>query len=233
MPESDSGAGYRDGVLPDPHLTVTAPRADPRAVALVLHGGQERSQAPVPWTSPAYLRMLPFALQLRADTRGDLAVAVLRFRVRGWNGAEMSPVADATWALDRLAQRFPGLPIGVLGHSMGGRTALRVGGHPAVTAVAGLAPWLPPREPSAQLAGRSVLLAHGTADGMTDPAATAGFASRLRDEGTPVRFVRIPGEGHAMVRRAHRWHRLASGFLQEELLGAPRSSYESALEGED
>ena len=128
----------------------------------------------------------------------------------------MSPVADATWALDQLAERFPGRPIGVLGHSMGGRTALRVGGHSAVTAVAGLAPWLPPREPSAQLAGRSVLLAHGTADRMTDPAATAGFASRLRAEGTPVRFVRIPGEGHAMVRRAHRWHRLASGFLQED-----------------
>ena len=36
-----------------------------------------------------------------------------------------------------------------------------------------------------------------------------------------------------MVRRAHRWHRLASGFLQEELLGAPRSGYETALEGED
>jgi len=229
----DSRAGYRDAVQPDPHLSVIAPRADPRAVVLVLHGGQERSQAPVPWVSPAYLRMLPFALQLQADTRGDLAVAVIRFRVRGWNGAEMSPVADASWALDRLAQRFPGLPIGVLGHSMGGRTALRVGGHPAVTAVAGLAPWLPPREPSVQLAGRSVLLAHGTADRMTDPAATAGFASRLRDEGTPVRFVQIPGEGHSMVRRAHRWHRLASGFLQEELLGAPRSRYGTTVEGQD
>jgi len=217
----------------DPHLSVIAPRADPRAVVLVLHGGQERSEVPVSWVSPAYLRMLPFALQLQGDTRGDLAVAVIRFRVRGWNGAQMSPVADAIWALDRLALRFPGLPIGVLGHSMGGRTALRVGGYPAVTAVAGLAPWLPPREPSAQLAGRSVLLVHGTADRMTDPAATAGFASRLRDEGTPVRFVQIPGEGHTMVRRAHRWHRLASGFLQEELLGAPRSRYEPTVGGQD
>jgi dienelactone hydrolase len=229
----DSRAGYRDGVPLDPHLSVIAPRADPLAVVLVLHGGQEHSEVAVPWSSPAYLRMLPFALQLQADTRGDLAVAVIRFRVRGWNGAEMSPVADATWALDRLAQRFPGRPIGVLGHSMGGRTALRVGGHPAVTAVAGLAPWLPPREPSVQLAGRSVLLVHGAADRMTDPAATAGYASRLRDEGTPVRFVQIPGEGHTMVRRAHRWHRLASGFLREELLGAPRSRYGTTVEGQD
>ena len=114
-------------------------------------------------------------------------MAVLRFRVRGWNGAEMSPVADATWALDQLARAVPGpCRSALLGHSMGGRTALRVGGHSAVTAVAGLAPWLPPSEPSAQLAGRSVLLAHGTADRMTDPAATAGFAARLRAEGTPV-----------------------------------------------
>src|SRR4051794_41908076 len=100
--------------------------------------------------------MLPFALQLRADTRGDLAVAVIRFRVRGWNDAEMSPVADATWALDRLAQRVPCLPIGVLGPSMGGRTALRVGGHPAVTAVARLAPRPPPRGPSAPPPGPPV-----------------------------------------------------------------------------
>jgi dienelactone hydrolase len=227
-----SGAGYRDRVVHDPHLTVAATRADPRAVALVLHGGQERSRTPVPRTSPAYLRMLPFVPRLLADSRGDLAVAVIRFRVHGWNGADMSPVADATWALDRLAQRFPGLPIGVLGHSMGGRTALRVGGHPAVTAVVGLAPWLPPREPSAQLAGRSVLLVHGTADRTTDPAATAGFASRLRGEGTPVRFVQIPGEGHTMVRRARRWHRLASGFIQEELLGAANRSYRWAWAGE-
>jgi pimeloyl-ACP methyl ester carboxylesterase len=215
-----------------PHLSVSAPRRNPRAVALILHGGRERGQMEVPPTSLAYLRMLPFAMQILADTRGELAVAVVRFRVRGWNGAEMSPVADATWALDQLAERFPGRPIGLVGHSMGGRTALRVGGHPAVTAVAGLAPWLPPREPTGQLAGRSVLLVHGTDDRMTDPDGTARFAERLRAEGTPVRFLRMPGEGHSMVRRAPRWHGLASGFLQETLLGAPRNPYETALESD-
>ena len=215
-----------------PHLSVSAPRRNPRAVALILHGGREHGLMEVPPTSLAYLRMLPFAMQILADTRGELAVAVLRFRVRGWNGAEMSPVADATWALDQLAERFPGRPIGLVGHSMGGRTALRVGGHPAVTAVAGLAPWLPPKEPSTQLAGRSVLLVHGTADRMTDPAATARFAARLRAEGTPVRFVELSGEGHTMVRRAHRWHRLASGFLRETLLRAPAGGYGTVTDGE-
>lgn len=216
-----------------PGLSLTAPRRNPRAVALVLHGGQEASQTEVAPTSLPYLRMIPFALQIGVESRGDIAVAVIRFRVRGWNGEQMSPVADATWALDQLAERFPGRPIGLVGHSMGGRTALRVGGHPAVTAVAGLAPWLPPKEPSTQLAGRSVLLVHGTADRMTDPAATARFAARLRAEGTPVRFVELSGEGHTMVRRAHRWHRLASGFLRETLLGAPASGYGTVVDGED
>jgi alpha-beta hydrolase superfamily lysophospholipase len=228
----DRDAGYRDGVPEHPHLGVSAPRRDPRAVALILHGGQERSQGAVSPMSPAYLRMLPFAMQIRLDTRGQIAVAVIRFRVSGWNGAQMSPVADATWALDRLAERFPDRPIGLVGHSMGGRVALRVGGHPAVTAVAALAPWLPPGEPSTQLAGRSVLLVHGAADRMTDPAATAWFAERLRAEGTPVRHLEPPGTGHTMVRRAHQWHRLASGFLQETLLGAPRSRYGTALGSE-
>jgi dienelactone hydrolase len=217
-------------VAEHPRLSVAAPRSNLKAVALVLHGGQEASQVAVPPRSLAYLRMFPFALQISAESRGDIAVAVLRFRVRGWNGDQMSPVADATWALDQLAERFPGRPIGLVGHSMGGRTALRVGGHPAVTAVAGLAPWLPLTEPTRQLTGRSVLLVHGTADRMTDPEGTARFAERLRAEGTPVRFLRLPGEGHTMVRRAHRWHGLASGFLQETLLGAPRNPYEKALE---
>ena len=198
----------------------------------MLHGGQEASQVAVPPRSLAYLRMYPFALQIGVESRGDIAVAVLRFRLRGWNGDQMSPVADATWALDQLAERFPGRPIGLVGHSMGGRTALRVGGHPAVTAVAGLAPWLPPSEPIGQLAGRSVLLVHGTADQRTDPDGTARFAERLRAEGTPVRFLRMPGEGHILVRRAPRWHVLASGFLQETLLGAPRNPYETVLEAD-
>jgi len=199
-------------------ITVAEPRTPDsvRAVALVLHGGRERSMEPVRGNQLAVLRMVPFARRLAAD--GRLAVLRLRFGVRGWNGTTMSPVADASWALAQLAERYPGRPIGLVGHSMGGRTALRAAGHRQVRSVVGLAPWLPAGEPIGQLAGRRVLLAHGDQDRMTSAAATGRFAEQLRAAGVTASFVTVRGDGHAMLRRARLWHDLAAGFLTGTLL---------------
>lgn len=212
-------AGYGARVSPSsPALRVDATERA-RAVALILHGGSDRSNAPVrPW-SVAALRMLPFAGAIRRRSGGEVAVALLRYRVRGWNGASESPLGDAQWALDQLSERFPGLPVGIVGHSMGGRTALRVGGHPAVSSVVALAPWIPESEPSRQLEGRRVLLVHGTADRITSPNATEAYADRLTNAGVPATFVPLPGARHAMLRPAARWHRLAADFMHESLLG--------------
>ena len=89
----------------------------------------------------------------------------------------------------------------LVGHSMGARAALRAAGHPCVTAVAGLAPWLPPGEPVDQLAGRAILLAHGTADIVTSPADTWAYADRARAL-TTVAEIEVRGGEHAMLRRA-------------------------------
>ncbi len=35
-----------------------------------------------------------------------------------------SPVADTLWALDQLTERFPDVPVALVGHSMGGRAAM-------------------------------------------------------------------------------------------------------------
>jgi dienelactone hydrolase len=102
---------------------------------------------------------------------------------------------------------------------MGGRTALRVGGHPAVRSVVGLAPWLPRDEPTDQLAGRSVLLVHGTADRMTSPKGSAAFVQRLRADGVEAGLVDIPDGKHAMLSRPRLWHDLAAGFMLTTLLG--------------
>ena len=83
---------------------------------------------------------------------------------------------------------------------MGARAAFRVAGHPAVTAVAGLAPWLPPAEPVDQLAGRRVLLVHGTADRITSPAETWAYAERARPV-TTVATIEVRGGEHTMLRR--------------------------------
>jgi alpha-beta hydrolase superfamily lysophospholipase len=201
------------------HLHFTRAPADPRAVVLVLHGGREVSDQPTMPTQLAVIRMIPFARRIAREGGGRLAVARLRYRVRGWNGDLESPVPDARWALDRLAERYPGRPIGLVGHSMGGRTALRVGGHSAVHSIAALAPWLPRGEPVEQLAGRSVLLVHGSADRMTSPKGSAAFAAQLRAAGIDAGLIDIPGEKHAMLGRPRLWHELASAAMLETLLG--------------
>ena len=201
-----------------PSLRVDAPDGA-RAVALILHGGADTGNGPVrPW-SVAALRMLPFAGAIRRRSGDAVAVALLRYRVRGWNGAAESPVGDAEWALDQLAERFPGLPVGLVGHSMGGRTALRVGGHPSVSSVVALAPWIPESEPSRQLAGRRVLLVHGTADRITSARASESFTARLTGAGVDATYVPLGGARHAMLRPARQWHGIAADFVHESLLG--------------
>ncbi len=135
-------------MTPSPKLSVDDPPGPATAVVLVLHGGRSKSHMAVHATNLALLRMRPFASSLRRAGRSDgLVVARLRYAVRGWNGAEQSPVADANWALHELQTRYPGLPIALVGHSMGGRTALYVAGHANVCAVVGLAPWIEAGDP--------------------------------------------------------------------------------------
>lgn len=203
-----------------PHLSVETGRHPSQAVVLVLHGGRELSTDPVRARQLAVLRMVPFARRIARRGDGRVAVARLRYASRGWNATAGSPapVGDAEWALRQLTERFPGLPIGLVGHSMGGRTALRVGGHPQVRGVVGLAPWLPAREPVSQLADRRVLLMHGSADRMTSPAGTAAYAAEIEAAGAAVSLVSVYGEGHAMLRRAQLWHELTAQFVLSTVL---------------
>jgi dienelactone hydrolase len=205
--------------LPEPHLSVVTGRSASSAVVLVLHGGRELSSDPVRARQLAVLRMLPIARRIARGGRGRVAVARLRYAIRGWNGPDdPAPVRDAEWALRRLTERFPGLPIGLVGHSMGGRTALRVGGHPQVRGIVGLAPWVPAGEPVDQLAGRRILLMHGNLDRVTSPAATAAFATRSEAAGAAVSLVSATGEGHGMLRRGQLWHALTARFILSSVL---------------
>jgi pimeloyl-ACP methyl ester carboxylesterase len=188
-------------------------RRGARAVVLVLHGGQETSTAPVNRLRPAYLRMLPFALDLaRAGRRARIGVVALRYRFRGWNGPAMDPVADARLALAEIRRRHPDVPVVLVGHSMGGRVALRVADDPAVVGVCALAPWTPDGEPVAQLAGRTVLLAHGTRDAVTDPERSYAYAVRAKEVTGAVCRFEVRDEAHAMLRRAGEWRRLVRRF---------------------
>lgn len=203
-----------------------------RSIVLVLHGGQARSPTTVRRrTQLSYLRMVPFARFLyRRDGGRGMSVRILRYRYRGWDEPECHPVQDARWALTQLQDQHREVPIALLGHSMGGRAALRVADHAAVTAVCALAPWTLDDEPVRQLAGRSVLIAHGDREHMTDPWLSYRFAVRAKQVTSRVCRFDVPGDGHAMLRRAYDWSELTARFLAAELgLREPDPLIEEAM----
>jgi pimeloyl-ACP methyl ester carboxylesterase len=201
-----------------PTVTVHETTGETRAVAIVLPGGKADSFDATETRQLTALRMRPFARSLRRRGREHgLAVWLVRYRYRGWNGTEMSPVADARWALDEVRRMHGDVPVVLVGHSMGGRVALRVAGSPSVRGVVALAPWLPQDEPVEQLAGRDVLIAHGDLDAVTSPRASKRYAERARGVANRLVYVSVRGDMHAMVFRWRRWHRLTTRFTLETL----------------
>jgi acetyl esterase/lipase len=84
--------------------------------------------------------------------------------------------------------------------------------------VAALAPWLPDGEPTPSLGNRSLLLAHGTVDRITDPAKTTELAEKLAAEGGDVELVKYAGARHSMLFPARPWHDMVARFMVRTLL---------------
>jgi len=205
-----------------PDLVVHPARGDTTAVALVLPGGRADSFDPADVRQLAAVRMAPIARALsRRGRDGGLAVWMVRYRYRGWNGEHMSPVADTRWALDEVRRRHGDVPVVLVGHSMGGRTAMRAADDPSVRAALGLAPWLPDGEPVEPVRDRIVLIAHGNVDTVTSPRAARRFARRAEPLAAKVGFVTVCGDMHAMLFRWRAWHRLSFQFVLGVLGIAP------------
>ena len=167
------------------HTSGGADAAAPTGIVLVLHGGRVNSTDPVrPWNLALARMRLFVAPVLEHAAPAGVAVAVLRYRHRGWNQEAADAHADAEWALGELSRRYGPVPVALIGHSMGGRAALRAGGHPSVTGIAALAPWAPDGEPVEQLAGQPVAVSDRWPDNDVLTWRFAGGRVVLRPSGT-------------------------------------------------
>ncbi|MET7619569.1 alpha/beta fold hydrolase [Streptomyces sp. NPDC005408] len=211
--------GVRHERPPEPALRLDRTAEPPRAAVLLLHGGRADGVEPPPVWNPPGARMRPFARAIaRATAEHDIVLGTVRYRHRGWNGTRADAAHDALRALDELEFLTGPVPVVLVGHSMGGRAALRAASHPLVEAVVGLAPWCPEGEPVEHLADRRVVLVHGDRDRVTDPEDSWELAARARAAGAESCALRIPGGDHAMLRGARAWHalttRLVTGLLR-------------------
>ncbi len=189
-----------------------------RAVVLVLHGGKSESQEPTEDAQLSVVRLRPFATRVHRLVKAHgVAVWRVRYRVRGWNGHQASPTHDVRGVLDQVRAEHGAVPVVLLGHSLGGRTAIAVCDDPSVRHVVALAPWLPAGEPFAQAADRDVVIAHAPHDRWTSPRETRQWADRAQDVAAQVTYITVPRSGHFMLRRHRVWGSIASAFTLRAL----------------
>ncbi|MEU0204024.1 MULTISPECIES: alpha/beta hydrolase [unclassified Streptomyces] len=194
-------------------------------VVLLLPGGVEVSgRRPSPMLATASVRALGRRLA-RAGRDEGLAVHVVHYRCRGWNGSEANLARDAAWAADEVVRRYGDVPVCLAGLGMGGRAALRAAGHEAVNSVLALAPWLPeedvaaPPEPVKQLAGRQVLIVHGTNDERTDPELSFRLAARAKKANRDVCRFEVHADGHGLSQYRDEVLALAEDFVMGAVFG--------------
>ncbi|MFE4501146.1 alpha/beta hydrolase [Rhodococcus sp. NPDC056743] len=192
---------WEDHRSEDQHLTV-----------MVLPGGKVSSHRRSRIWHLSNLRMRPFSVALQQ--RG-FDVTPIRYRTRGWNDAEQSPVADARHVLDRIKAQHPDAKVILLGHSMGGRVAAALSGDAAVVGIVALAPWWPAGTEIGPREGFLLRVVHGTADRWTDPDISKAVVERARRSGLDAEWIGVEGAGHFMLRRASLWHRLAADAVSE------------------
>ena len=170
-----------------------------RAVVLV-NGGSGRD---VPGTWSASLEWL---VRRVAPRFPELAFLEVRFRIKSWHRLDMC--ADDALAATEEAVAAGAREVLLLGFSMGGAVAIKAAAHPAVTAVLGLAPWIPERLPLSTLRGRRLVVVHGALDrylpgipGVSPASSRRGF-ERARAQGVDGTYTLVTGGIHPIAVRA-------------------------------
>jgi hypothetical protein len=217
------GRPVAPGLVPGPRQRDPHTGATVRAVVLALPGGDAlstRRRSPV-----AAAVMWPLARHLVREGIADgLAAHVVHYRFRGWNGGHAHPAEDAEWAVGEAVRRYGDVPVCLVGMDMGARAALHAAGHPAVTSVVALSPWLPggpEPEPVKQLIGRRVLIAHGTDDDTTAPELSYRLAERVKKVNRQVCRFEVHSDGHALHQHRSEVFALTADFVLGTLLDRP------------
>ncbi|MFI0721377.1 alpha/beta hydrolase [Streptomyces sp. NPDC021224] len=214
-----AGRGPRGGEGTDGGAT----GATVRAVVLALPGGDALSTRRRSPLAAAVIRPLARHL-VREGAAEGVAAHVVHYRFRGWNGGHAHPAEDAEWAVSEAVRRYGDVPVCLVGMGMGARAALHAAAHPAVGSVVALSPWLPDDpepEPVKQLAGRRVLLVHGTQDESTDPDLSLRFAERAKKINREVCRFEVHSDGHSLHQHRSEVFALATDFVLGSLLDRP------------
>ena len=195
---------------PSPTLTAHDSVGAPAAMVLVLHGGKDRSRAEVTGAACRGSAEPPWAAPSGGScTTTRVGVRLLRYRSVGWNGDGADKIADALWALDRIDDEVGEVPVVLVGHSLGGRTACHAADHRLVLGVVALAPWLPPDESVAALAGKQLHAAHGRRDRITSARDTRAYVERARAVASAASFTDMGDRGHYLLTGIRAWNGFA------------------------
>jgi uncharacterized protein len=159
------------------------------------------------------------ARQAGAEAGAAVARVLQPYRVRGARAPGSPDRQDAAWleVIERLRQRFPGIPLVQGGRSNGARLACRTARAAGAAAVVALAfplhpPGRPERSRAAELreAGVPVLVVNGDRDPFGVP-----------DDADASRVVVLPGQTHALSRRPQDIREAVATWLRGVVAPAP------------
>jgi len=170
---------------------------DAGAGAVVCLNGGQSAEATGTWSAT-----LEWLVRTLAPLEQRLRFVEVRYRIKSWRRLDLC-LEDARAAIEAAGARR----VLLLGFSMGGAVSVSAAGDERVTAVLGLAPWLPDRLDVSPLRGKRLDVIHGSLDrglpgipGVSPALSRRGF-DRARAAGATGSYTLLRGGLHGVAVR--------------------------------